>query len=116
MKLIVAWYNVTDFEQAKKFYSETLGLKKTFEMQNWAEFADREGASSIGVNATGGSPGPGGATVVFEVNDVNAAQSRLAKSGVQFVGEVQEIPGVVRIATFQDPFGNQLQLAQSLMA
>jgi hypothetical protein len=27
-----------------------------------------------------------------------------------------EIPGVVRIATFLDPFGNRLQLAQSLLS
>jgi predicted enzyme related to lactoylglutathione lyase len=95
MKLIVAWYNVTDLERAKKFYSETLGLKKTFEMQSWAEFADREGAPSVGVNAMGGAAGLGGPTVVFQVDDVSEAQSRLAKAGVQFVGEVQ---GAKRIA------------------
>ena len=38
MKLSVAWFNVNDFEQAKKFYGSVLGLKKSFEMDGWAEF------------------------------------------------------------------------------
>ena len=37
MKLSVAWFNVNDFEQAKKFYGSVLGLKKSFEMDGWAE-------------------------------------------------------------------------------
>ena len=115
MKVLLAWYNVNDFERAKKFYGDTLGLKKTFEMQSWAEFASEDGAAAIGLNGMGGSGGPGGATVVLDVDDLDATQKRLSRAGVAFAGEVKEIPGVVRIATFHDPFGNQLQLAQSLM-
>jgi len=37
------------------------------------------------------------------------------QKGAKFEGEVQEIPGVVRIATFRDPDGNRLQLCQVLM-
>jgi predicted enzyme related to lactoylglutathione lyase len=53
--------------------------------------------------------------VVLDVADVAGVRARLVKSGVEFVGDTMEIPGVVRIATFRDPFGNRLQLAQSLL-
>jgi predicted enzyme related to lactoylglutathione lyase len=44
MKVAVSWFNVKDFGQAKKFYGDVLGLKKTLEMQQWAELAGAEGA------------------------------------------------------------------------
>ena len=116
MRVLLAWYNVSDLEKAKAFYGATLGLKKTFEMQGWAEFAHAEGAAAIGLNAMAEeSPGAGGATVVLDVEDIAAVRGRLAKAGVEFAGDTMEIPGVVRIATFLDPFGNRLQLAQSLL-
>jgi predicted enzyme related to lactoylglutathione lyase len=37
-----------------------------------------------------------------------------AEFSVEFEGEVEEIPGIVRLAAFRDPFGNLLQLAQPL--
>lgn len=43
MKVKVSWFSVNDFEGAKKFYGQVLGLKKTFEAQQWAEFAGAEG-------------------------------------------------------------------------
>jgi predicted enzyme related to lactoylglutathione lyase len=116
MKVILAWYNVKDLERAKAFYGTTLGLTKTFEMDGWAEFAHAEGAPSIGLNAmSDGAPGAGRATVVLEVADIDNVRARLALAGVEFVGDTMAVPGVVRIATFRDPFGNQLQLAQTLL-
>ena len=44
------------------------------------------------------------------------AQKELTAKGAKFEGEFQEIPGVVRIATFRDPCGNRLQLCQVLDA
>ena len=49
MKVTVSWFSVKDFEQAKKFYEKSLGLKKTFETEQWAEFAGGEGEASIGL-------------------------------------------------------------------
>ena len=125
MDLIVAWYGVSDFERAKRFYGETLGLKKKFEMQQWAEFAAAEGAPSIGLNgapAGNGSPGKvqagsahAGATVVLKVADIEGTRASLLKKGVRFEDKIEEVPGVVRIATFYDLDGNRLQLAQVLV-
>ena len=116
MEINLSWYHVDDMEKAKKFYGEVLGLKKTFEMEGWAEFSHAEGAASIGVNQLRPGDERRGATVVLKVDDIEASRRQLKKHGVDFEGEVQEIPGVVRIATFSDPFGNRLQLVQTLMA
>lgn len=115
MEISLAWYPVKDLEKAKQFYGSVLGLQKVFEMDGWIEFSHAEGATSIGL---GVDPLPGqanGATVVLKVEDLDQARAQLAKRGVQFEGKVEEIPGVVRLATFRDPFGNLLQLVQELV-
>jgi len=114
LDVMLTWYSVSDLEKAKKFYSDVLGLKKTFEMPGWAEFAAAEGAVSIGLN---GNPSnkKGSGIVVLKVADLDKARKELAGRGVEFEGEVEEVPGVVRIGTFRDPAGNRLQLAQVLV-
>jgi predicted enzyme related to lactoylglutathione lyase len=114
LELMLTWYSVDDLERAKKFYGEMLGLKKTFEMPGWAEFAAAEGGASIGLNADPRAKGPSG-VAVLRVADLDKARKELAARGVKFEGEVEEVPGVVRIGTFRDPAGNRLQLAQVLM-
>ena len=115
MEINLSWYQVDDLEKAKRFYADVLGLKKTFEMDGWAEFSHAEGAASIGLNRMAQGDDVKGATVVLKVNDLEESRRHFKKHGVEFEGEVQEIPGVVRIATFRDPFGNRLQLVQNLM-
>jgi predicted enzyme related to lactoylglutathione lyase len=114
MEVNLSWYHVKDLNAAKKFYGEVLGLKKTLEMEGWCEFSHADGGASIGLNKMRESDEPG-ATVVLRVDDLDRTQNELTAKGVKFEGEVQEVPGVVRIATFRDPFGNRLQLCQVLM-
>jgi CreA protein len=116
MKVTVSWFSVNDFEQAKRFYSDVLGLKKTFEMQQWAEFNGGDGEASIGVaGAMVTTPREHGATIVLRVDDIERERKRLESGGVRFEGKTEEIPGVVKLATFRDPSGNRLQLCQALM-
>jgi predicted enzyme related to lactoylglutathione lyase len=115
MKVKVSWFGVDDFEGAKKFYGEVLGLKKTFEAQEWAEFAGAQGEQSIGIAANPRAGKEPGATVVLDVNDIERERKRLESAGVKFEGKTEEIPGIVRLATFRDSHGNRLQLAQALM-
>jgi predicted enzyme related to lactoylglutathione lyase len=115
MKVKVSWFGVDHFESAKKFYGQVLGLKKTFEAQQWAEFAGAEGEESIGIAANPHAGKEPGATVVLAVNDIERERKRLELAGVKFEGKTEEIPGIVRLATFRDPDGNRLQLAQALM-
>ncbi|MFY9610677.1 MAG: VOC family protein [Blastocatellia bacterium] len=114
MEVTLSWYQVGDLERAKKFYSEVLGLKKTIEIPGWVEFSHAEGAASIGLNQMRENDDERGATVVLRVDDLARAREDLKKKDVKFEGSVEEIPGVVRIATFRDPDGNRLQLVQVL--
>ena len=113
MKIVLSWYSVKDLGQAAKFYGETLGMKKVFEMPGWAEFGEGPDGPCIGLNQM--SPDETGATVVFRVANVDATRTELEKKGVKFTGPTEEIPGAVRIATFLDPFGNKLQVVQPLL-
>ncbi len=92
-----------------------LGLKKTFEAQQWAEFAGAEGEESIGIAVNPHAGKEPGGTVVLHVEDIERERKRLETAGVKFEGKIEEIPGIVRLATFRDPSGNRLQLAQPLM-
>jgi len=116
MEVMLAWYKVEDMEKAKQFYGKVLGLKQTFEMQSWAEFSHADGAAAIGLNQSPAEAGEGGAVVALKVRDLDQAREELRRHGVQFEGAVHEVPGVVRIGTIRDPFGNRLQLVQVMMA
>jgi predicted enzyme related to lactoylglutathione lyase len=126
MEVMLAWYSAKNLDETRKFYTDVLGLDKTFEMQGWAEFGKlntaKAGAQSgTAVGATIGiSTGPNsgrepGATVVLKVENVEAERKRLESRGVKFDGPTEEVMGAVRIATFRDPNGNRLQLCQVLM-
>ena len=65
MKVRLSWFSVNDFESAKKFYGNVLGLKKTFEAPEWAEFAGAEGEESIGVAVHPHAGKEPGATIVL---------------------------------------------------
>lgn len=115
MRVIVAWFSAKDFEATKKFYTDVLGLKQIFGADGWAEFAEARGETTIGLAAHPPAGREPGATVVVQVGDIEAERKRLEARGVKFEGKTEEIPGVVKIATFRDPSANRLQLAQVLM-
>jgi predicted enzyme related to lactoylglutathione lyase len=116
MKVRLSWFSVSDFEGAKKFYGNVLGLKKTFEAPQWAEFAGAEGQESIGVAVQPHAGKEPGATIVLQVEDIERERKRLETAGVKFEGKIEEIPGIVKLTTFRDPSGNRLQLSQALMS
>jgi predicted enzyme related to lactoylglutathione lyase len=58
--------------------------------------------------------GPGGATLAFTVADIEAARKHLQSTGARLDGDIVVIPGEhgVRLASFFDPDGNPLTLAE----
>ena len=115
-ELQVVSYNVTDWQQAKKFYGETLGLPVAAFISDevgWMEFGEKEGthlAISLWRGPDPVPPREGGATVVFAVDDAYKAVEELRRRGVR-CDDVVAIPDMVTYATFYDPEGNQLQVA-----
>ncbi len=115
-KLAIVSYNVSDWQQAKKFYGETLGLPVAAFITDevgWMEFGEKDGVHlAIGIwRGPGPMPkGDGGAVAIFEVDDAYAAVEELRKKGVR-CGDVVAVPQMVTYADFFDPDGNRLQVA-----
>ena len=55
----------------------------------------------------------GGSSIVFEVEDVEAARALLVERKVK-VGEITVIPETVKLLELNDPWGNRLMLSESM--
>jgi len=110
---------VSDWEASRKWYAEKLGFEETFAVPEagWAELQSPLVGATIGMNALHGEPhpGPGAVSITFGVEDVDAARAELERRGVEFQGATEEIPGMVKLARFEDPDGTVMMLAQNLM-
>lgn len=71
---------------------------------------------NVGLSQNQDVPQGGGATNVWAVTDIDAAKAELDLHGVRQDGDIQTIPGLVRLLTFYDPDGNAMMLSQSLQA
>lgn len=105
---------VTDWERAKKFYTELLEWPVAWADDGigWMEFG-KDGEAHVAINRRGEhepAPGAGGTTLVFSVDDIHAAVAALRAKGVK-CDDAFIIPNVVAYATFYDPEGNRLQMA-----
>ena len=111
----LVWVPVTDFEQAKAFYMDVLELDLVLEdvETKWAEFQLSPGAKIAihGVKVTNANPI---GAIVLEVESLEKAELWLAGKGIKLTDK-EEIPGMVKLASFSDPDGNMIQLSQSLM-
>jgi predicted enzyme related to lactoylglutathione lyase len=104
------WLPVNDLQRALGFYRDTLGLTVRSEQDEWAEL-DAQGIR-IGLNPRDSeSPGgDGGAVIAFQPDGgLEEVVSQLEGKGVEFVGGIAEFSWG-RVAAFQDPDGNSLQL------
>jgi catechol 2,3-dioxygenase-like lactoylglutathione lyase family enzyme len=117
--MVVPTLPVTDLEQAKAFYGDTLGLELLWENPASARFRCGE-VSELSVFKR-----PATATehtlAHFEVADVEAVVRDLEAKGVAFIdyadgplkttGHIAQV-GPARGAWFHDPFGNTLGVRQ----
>lgn len=110
---------VSDFRAAAKWYEEVLGFQNLYEVPEmpWGEWATNVPGTTIGLGQA--QPGEsvqtgGGAVLTFGVQDIEKARAWLESKGVRFDGDISEVPGMVKLATFFDPDGNTFMLAQGL--
>ena len=110
---------VSDFKRAAQWYTGILGFQPLYAVEEigWGEFTSPLTGANIGLSQSmTGEPvsQSGGATITFGVLDIDAARAELEGKGVAFDGPTNDLPGLVRLATFRDPDGNAFMLAQSL--
>jgi len=109
--------NVGDLAKGIAWYRDVLGFEVLYELEemSWAELKTEVPGVTVGIN--GSAPGrEGGATLVFGVRDMESAKQILLERKVKLEGDVQTIPGMVKLLVFRDPFGNKLMLSQNLQA
>ena len=108
-----AFYWTKDMDVAVAFYRDVLGMDlRVRHAEDWTEFD--AGNTTIALHGTrGAAPPQTGATVVFEVEDLDAAMRALSSRGVVFEGDVTEIPEGGRFSSFRDPGGNLLQIYEA---
>jgi catechol 2,3-dioxygenase-like lactoylglutathione lyase family enzyme len=106
------YYWVTDMDRSIRFYHGVLGLAVIRrDGDEWAEFD--AGSARLALHSRGAGQGanPGGATAVFQVDDLDLAKATLSARGVEF-GHEAEVKGFARFASFIDPDGNTLQIIE----
>lgn len=107
---------VRDLSKALAWYTGVLGFELLYRVDEmgWAEVRTETAGVAIGLSQVETPKVGAGPVPVFEVADIAAARERLESSKVRFDGPTQDIPGLVRLATFFDPDGNAFMLSQSL--
>ena len=102
-----------DWERARDFYENTLGLEFGKQWGNMPAGEFETGNLTVAVmqaDAFGMEPpDPHGLPIEFHVDDFEAAKAELESRGVEFQGETLD-SGVCYQAFFSDPDGNSLAI------
>jgi len=117
----LVWIVVNDLKQAIQFYTQTMGLKlmEVHEQFGWAEFEGHSGGARLGVaqmqpcSQEDVKPGQN-AVMTFTVANLESAIANMQTKGVKLLGEVQEVPGHVKMQTGVDTDGNRFQVVELL--
>lgn len=107
--------SVRDRHASAQWYGEKLGFEVLYHADEagWSELQTKTDGVTIGLGEQT-EPSPGNAVPVFGVADIASARQGLEEAGVRFDGETVEVEGMVKTASFYDPDGNALMLAQDL--
>ena len=109
---------VKDMTAAIGWYERVMQCKLLYRADEigWCELATPMTGVNIGLSQVETVVQGGGATNVFEVADIDAAKAHLDAEGVRQDGDIQHIPGMVKLITFYDPDGNAFMFSRSEMA
>ncbi len=109
--------SVRDRHTSAKWYTDILGFEVLYHADEagWSELQTKTADVMLGLGEQS-EPSPGNTVPVFGVADIASARSALEEVGVKFDGPTETIEGMVSTATFYDPDGNALMIAQDLSA
>jgi predicted enzyme related to lactoylglutathione lyase len=115
----LAWIVVSDIKKARKFFTESLGLKEgSYSAEHgWAEMSGHDGGTRIGISEdnpmNGIKPGQN-AVITITVGNIAETVALFKQNKVQLIGDIIEIPGHVKMQMFMDGDGNRFQVVQTL--
>ena len=115
----LAWIVVSDIKKARKFFTETLGLKEHAysEEYGWIELCGQDGGTMIGIaqeNEKTEIKSGQNAVITLTVDNLEETIAAFKKKNVKLLGEIMEVPGHVKLQMFTDADGNKFQLVQTL--
>jgi predicted enzyme related to lactoylglutathione lyase len=106
-------YDVKDFDRARKFYGDILGLKKTWdggEEAGWTEFALPITGAQLGLNyKPEGEITRGSGTLTLVVDDLVVTKEYLKSKGIDS-DDIVDIPDMVSYFNFEDSESNPIQV------
>ena len=109
---------VKDNKKSIAWYRDVLGFTLLYAVEEigWCELQSEVagGRVNVGLSEVESPKTGAGAVPTWGVKDIDAARGQMEKKKVRFDGPTQEIPGMVKLATFFDPDGNAHMLYQSL--
>jgi len=107
--------SVVNRSKSSKWYQAHLGFKETVSIDEagWTEMNTGIPGVTIGLGDTEDVV-PGNCVPVFGVNNIKAARESLEAKSIKFDGDTITMEGMVSIATFYDPDGNALMIAEDL--
>lgn len=110
-------YEVSDCQKAIDWYREVLGFELLYYLEEfgWCEMKSHLAGVNCGFSQVEKPKVGAGPTLTWAVQDIDAARAELEGKGVRFDGETRVLPGLVKLAVFFDPDGNDLMFSQSLM-
>ena len=107
--------SVRDRHASADWYSRMLGFETIYHADDagWSEIQTDTPGVTIGFGEYSESV-PGNCVPVFGIEDLEAARRTLEREDIKFDGETDVVEGMVKTATFYDPDGNALMLAEDL--
>ncbi len=117
----LAWIVVNDLKKSVKFYTEKVGLKlmELDEGFGWAELQGEDGGIKLGLAQKhptaneGINPGQN-AVMTLTVDNIEETITEMKEKGGKLIGEIQEVPGHVKLQMVQDEDGNHFQFVECL--
>lgn len=114
-KTITIALSVRDRHKSAKWYEDMLGFGVLYHADEagWSELHTNTEGVTLGLGEQA-EPAPGNCVPVFGIGDLEVARGKLEAADVRFDGPTVVIEGMVKTATFYDPDGNALMLAEDL--
>lgn len=107
--------SVADRHASAQWYQTMLGFELLYHADDagWSELRTNTDGVTLGLGEHT-KPVPGNCVPVFGIGDLDSARQKLEHEKVAFDGDTIVVDGMVKTATFYDPDGNALMLAEDL--